>query len=365
MRKFLLKFLLVAVGAAALLLLLNQIYRLDHANRYHELDKFGDIAGFDDRILIANVGSSHGEYDFSYDALRARGYTCFNFGLSSQNFELDYAVLQQYREELSPGGIVFIPISYFSFNDEVVSEKEKEERAVRYYQFLSPQYIPDYDWYVDLTTHRLPILTAGYKVLEVPLHLYEQSRAAGLFTLRAYAAESGEQEASESGAAAGSESSAEQALSGNEASSKSESGEEQPDAETIARFEEIGLLRYQRHLENKSEYFEPEQIEFLRRIIQLCREQGMTPVLVTPPFTHYYTDYISADWMYQFYEVIVQICKEEGVTYYDYGEDPRFTDSLQYFGDPDHLNTEGAAYFMEILEQEIPEFAEALAQNQK
>ena len=31
-------------------------------------------------VEIANVGSSHGAYDFIYDELTEDGYSCFNFG---------------------------------------------------------------------------------------------------------------------------------------------------------------------------------------------------------------------------------------------------------------------------------------------
>ena len=405
MKRFLLKTALTIAGAGAALLLLNFIYGLDSANRYHELDKFGDIAGYERQILVSNVGSSHGEYDFVYDALRGRGYTCFNFGLSSQNFAFDYAVLQQYRDTLAPGGILFIPVSYFSFNDEVVSEKEEQERSVRYYQFLEPRYIPDYDWFVDLTTHRLPVLTAQEKLLKLLPDLWEQSRAAeagGDGTAAQAAGQDGggetgaesadneaaaksaeqesggeagteadedgaavqsiEQESSKTGAEADGDGTAAQSTV-KESGSKTSAEAGGVDAETVARFEEIGYERYVRHFSGKDEPFEPERMEELRQIIRLCREQGVTPVLVTPPYTKYYTKYIQSAWLRQFHEVLAQLCAEEDVAYYDYGMDARFTDSLQYFGDPDHLNTEGALYFMQLLEQEVPAFAQVLAEN--
>ncbi len=335
MKKFLCKLLLVAAGAILLLLGLNRIYLMDHANRYHELDKFHDIAAYDSKILISNIGSSHGEYDLNYDDLRGRGYTCFNFGLASQNYELDYAILQQYQDDLQAGGIMFIPVSYFSFNDEVVSDKEAQERSVRYYQFLDPQYIPDYDWYVDVTTHRLPVLTGEDKLLKLLPDLWTQSGLSDELTLRVLAAETEENGAGTTQTA---------------------------DAQTIQNFTEIGYERYQRHFAGKTDYFRQDQIDLLKKIIEFCREREITPILITPPYTKYYTQYISAEWMQQFYQVLVQICQEEQTVYYDYGMDPRFTEAVQYFGDPDHLNTEGAQYFTRILEQEVPAFSQVLEQ---
>ncbi len=360
MKKFLCKLLLVAVGAVLLLFGLNQIYLLDHANRYHELDKFHDIETYDSKILISNIGSSHGEYDLNYDDLRGRGYTCFNFGLASQNYELDYAILQQYQDDLQEGGVMFIPVSYFSFNDEVVTDKEREERAVRYYQFLDPQYIPDYDWYVDLTTHRLPVLTAQDKLLKLLPDLWTQSGLSEKLSLRALAAESQEEQTEAVQEADGQSADAPQTESLQEEETQQD---RQADPETVQRFEEIGYERYRRHFADKTEYFQQDQIDLLKKIIEFCREKNITPILITPPYTRQYTQYISAEWMQEFYEVLVQICQEEQTVYYDYGMDARFMDSLWYFGDPDHLNTEGAQYFTQILEQEIPAFSQVLQQN--
>ncbi len=369
MKKFLCKLLLVAVGAVLLLLGLNQIYLLDHANRYHELDKFNDIKTYDSKILISNIGSSHGEYDLNYDELRQRGYTCFNFGLASQNYEQDYAILQQYQDDLQEGGVMFIPVSYFSFNDEVVSDKEKEERSVRYYQFLEPRYIPEYDWYVDVTTHRLPVLTAEDKLLKLLPDLWTQSGLSEKLSLKALAAE--QQEETESLQSADRQQTEDSQTEGSQAGDTQQETDTEPqgsevtlaDAETVQRFEEIGYERYQRHFGGKTDYFQQEQIDLLKKIIEFCKDRGITPVLITPPYTKYYTQYISAQWMQQFYEVLVQICQEEQTVYYDYGTDARFTESLQYFGDPDHLNTEGSQYFTRILEEEVPAFALVLQQN--
>lgn len=364
MKKFLCKLLLVAVGAVLLLFGLNQIYLLDHANRYHELDKFNDIKTYDSKILISNIGSSHGEYDLNYDDLRQRGYTCFNFGLASQNYELDYAILQQYQDDLQEGGVMFIPVSYFSFNDEVISDKEREERSVRYYQFLEPRYIPDYDWYVDVTTHKLPVLTAQDKLLKLLPDLWTQSGLSEKLSLKVLAAEE-DMQTGPSQNADGQQTQVSQSEDmADESETEEQEGEDsQADAETVQRFEEIGYERYQRHFGGKTDYFQQEQIDLLKKIIEFCKDRGITPVLITPPYTKYYTQYISAQWMQQFYEVLVQICREEQTVYYDYGMDARFTESLQYFGDPDHLNTEGSQYFTRILEEEVPAFALVLQQN--
>ena len=126
-------------------------------------------------------------------------------------------------------------------------------------------------------------------------------------------------------------------------------------AETVAEFEARGLARYQRHFENKDEYFEEEKKQYLIDLITLCKENNITPVLITTPFTVYYNQYVSADFLYEFYTVINDIALEYGVSYYDYSHDERFQTNLKYFGDADHLNPDGAVYFTGLLTEEVAE----------
>ena len=77
--------------------------------------------------------------------------------------------------------------------------------------------------------------------------------------------------------------------------------------------------------------------------------------MITTPYTQYYNQYVSADFLYEFYSKIQDIAVEYNITYYDYSHDERYQTNLQYFGDADHLNEEGAVYFTEMLTSEIPE----------
>ena len=82
------------------------------------------------------------------------------------------------------------------------------------------------------------------------------------------------------------------------------------------------------------------------------------------PFSSYYNALVENSFLYDFYDTIDRIVSDTGVSYYDYSHDERFSDNLIYFSDPDHLNEEGARYFMEILEEEIPELQEVLSAPQ-
>lgn len=186
--------------------------------------------------------------------------------------------------------------------------------SIRYYHCLSPENIPDYDLYTDIVTNKFPILSAGEDILKLFPKLN--------LSLIAFAAE---------------------------------------DAIDEAAFANRAKERYSRHFDNKEEYFMPERIENLYEIIAYCKEHEITPVLITTPFSKYYRDLVSEEFLREFEDVITGIANDTGVNYYDYSYDARFRDNLAYFMDADHLNDEGAAYFMEILMEEVPELQRFLS----
>ena len=322
-------------------------------------------------IQLANVGSSHGQCAFSWDALAAeRGYETFNFALTSQSFLYDYSLINMHKDDFTDGSILFIPVSYFSFNEEATDPADQEAISVRYYRILSPQYNPDYSLYKDLVTVRFPVLSAGEEIFELfkpPVIFPSLSENKKNIT---YAAEAGmadaavsDNTADVSGSSVGTPESASDAAGDNTGESDTnesgttESGtpEEIYGAETVAEFEARGLARYQRHFENKEEYFEEDKKQNLIDLITLCKERNITPVLITTPYTVYYNQYVSADFLYEFYSVINEIALEYGVSYYDYSHDERFQTNLKYFGDADHLNPDGAVYFTNLLTEEVAE----------
>ncbi|MBO5472365.1 MAG: hypothetical protein J6A08_01015 [Lachnospiraceae bacterium] len=306
--RFLLKVILIPAAAVLVLLSLNKPYLKIDEQKYADVTKFDMLGREYWEIHVGNLGSSHGAYDFNYDAIRDKGYICFNFANTSQSYDYDYAILQAYGQYMVKKSVLFIPVSYFSFNNEVVSDSERQAMSIRYYHFLPPQYIPDYDPYVDLVTHKMPVLSAGEDILKLLPDLN--------LSLTAQAADDG------------------------------------VDAEEFAR---RAQERYSRHFDNKEEYFLPERIDELYAIIGYCKEHEITPVLITTPFSRYYRDLVSEEFLQEFDRTVTRIAADTDVSYYDYSDDERFRDHLEYFSDSDHLNEQGAVYFMEILRDEIKE----------
>lgn len=310
----------VAIPAAAVLILylLNIPYRKIDEEKYMDLWNLRMLGNQIDHVMIANVGSSHGAYDFTYDGLSGEGYACFNFGHVSQTYAYDLALLKEYGEYLDDGCVLFIPVSYFSFNNETVNESEAEALSVKYYHCLSPKNIPDYDLFTDIVTARFPILSAGEDILKIlPDKLTVSAQ-------------------------------------------EENAGTPEMDEAAVAEFASRAATRFDRHFNNKETYFLPEREAQLREIIDYCKEHEVTPVLITTPFSVYYNNPVPEEFLDRFYSTINLISSDTGVNYYDYSHDDRFTENLTLFSDSDHLNEAGAAYFMEILEEEIPELRQIM-----
>lgn len=369
MKKFIVKSVLAVCITFCCLFYLDMMYEQKVSTGMSEVNVFNFVPH---NIQLANVGSSHGQCAFSWDALAAeRGYETFNFALTSQSFLYDYSLINMHKDDFADGSILFIPVSYFSFNEEATDPADQEAISVRYYRILSPQYNPDYSLYKDLVTVRFPVLSAGEEIFELfkpPVIFPSLSENKKNIT---YAAEAGMADAavsdntadvsgssvenppeSTSGAAGDNTGESDTNESG---TTESGTPEEIYGAETVAEFEARGLARYQRHFENKEEYFEEDKKQNLIDLITLCKERNITPVLITTPYTVYYNQYVSADFLYEFYSVINEIALEYGVSYYDYSHDERFQTNLKYFGDADHLNPDGAVYFTDLLTEEVAE----------
>lgn len=306
--RFALKCVLIPAAAIFLIYCLNIPYRKLNEDKYMDVVKFDMLGVQYPEVHIGNLGSSHGLYDFNYSSLQDRGFLCFNFANTSQSYDYDYAVLREYGNYMAKGSILFIPVSYFSFNNEVVNESEAEAMSLRYYHCLSPKNIPDYDPYIDITANKLPILTAGKDILKLFPNLQ--------LSIIAHAAEDG------------------------------------VNTEEFAR---RAKERYSRHFDNKETYFIPERIEELYDIIAYCKEHEITPILLTTPYSKYYQEMVSPEFLQEFQSTIAKVVSDTNVSYFDYSTDGRFYENLTLFMDADHLNDEGAAYFTSILEEEVPQ----------
>ena len=122
------------------------------------------------------------------------------------------------------------------------------------------------------------------------------------------------------------------------------------------------LDAYNRHIledkidEHGIQIINQEELDALKSIIALCKENNWIPIMITTPFTSEYNDYIwreSPEYMEAIYSLIYDVAEETGVEYFDYSRDARFCSNHNLFLDGDHLNKEGGRLFVDVINDEV------------
>ena len=262
-----------------------------------------------DNIQICNFGSSHSYYGFNYVDTEKK-YTCFNFALASQTLRYDCKILEHYRDKLRKGATVFIVVSYFSFFGKPgIEEKDFASENKRYYKFLPPELIDQYDSRTAFYVKYLPALTYSnpFALLKACVN----------------------------------------------------TGKSSWNDDTVADGKD-GFSRYEFHVatkfdENGKRIIKQEAIDAIYKMIALCREIGATPIMITTPYLHEYVDATrnnDPQFFSDFHTIIDSVKKNTGIKYYDYSEDKRFSHEYSLFTNVDHLNGKGARIFTNTLMHE-------------
>lgn len=92
-----------------------------------------------DDIRVVNTGSTAGYKAFDYSGWPVPGY---NFGWQPQTLYYDFETLKRYESHLAAGTVIFITIEHFKF---LVDHYPDPTASYRYYFFLRPEQIKDYD----------------------------------------------------------------------------------------------------------------------------------------------------------------------------------------------------------------------------
>lgn len=297
MKKFLVKGFLFVVIGAILLSAVNYLYV--NTNGYRS--SISPIFKFDnlpEGINVVNLGSSHGYADFFYEDIDCiRG---FNLGLQYQSFYYDLQVLEKYRDNLAEGCTVIIPISYISFGHECDDEVQK----LLYYQIMEYGDVRYHNLSEYLKLKLFPVLSASFNIKYLikdkgSIEDGDNSIESNLYT--------------------------------------------EDQIRDVAR---RGSDYHKAWIKRKN--YEA-NILALGRLIEYCRENGLTPILTTTPFTRYYNDNFTSDFYREFYSMIDGITEEYEIPYLDYSHDPLFTDDIGLFKDDNHLNSKGRRIFTKMI----------------
>ena len=144
MKSFVIKGTIFAVIVAVVTQIFNYGYLRTNPDF---VNKFRNVP---DNIEVCNVGASFGDNSFNYEDFNGRVAT-FNFANSDQSYYYDYQILDNYKNNLSEGCVVFIVLSYPMFIGKCEVEYDNfEQKNLRYYYFLPPDKIRNYSLKTDV-----------------------------------------------------------------------------------------------------------------------------------------------------------------------------------------------------------------------
>lgn len=342
---FLKKLLIYAAIVCCITIIVNAAY-MKHDTTWYAADKYRSVP---EHIKISNVGSSHGLASFNYNEL-SRRYVCFNFAGGRQQLFYDNRILQTYADHLEPGGLVFIPISYFSlYGESELKWEEFESYNNLYYRVLPNRLIRNYDPMIDFYVSYFPSLRAYFKLFPTVFNI-EPSDEGGMAGLIS------EQQAEDIVVHADAEPEQTQPEVSQEKPEQTDSAQEVKRGVDPAVVKASAQSRYEGYVKRHRGILKQEGMDALYEMIDLLQERGVTPVLISTPIMIDFSACIRRedpafydDW----HALIGEVCDKTGVAYYDYSEDDRIVYDYTLFDDADHMNTDGSARFTEIITEEI------------
>ncbi len=309
MKRFILRFLLLAGLTALLLLCLSLVY-LQFLNTDYErsVESTLQYKYMPESIDIGCFGSSHIGSGFQALVYHGKG-TMFNFNLPFQIPTMDAELYDYSKSRFSKHAIVIIDLSCFSLYYDNTSDMDSMKRYVTF-----------------LPLRDLPGLPAKlFKLFRIIDFSFEPVFAA---------------------------------LQGKTA----EHGTDYRTATTTSRFSEetlreMGISRAETFLSYiPSQSVNKRTDQALRGMLEDCLRRGYRPVLVTTPYLSVLNNAFSEEFLKQFHADCQVYADDYGIPYLDYSHDARFATAKDYFVDTDHLSTEGSEVFMQIFFDDLKTF---------
>ena len=286
-------------------LILTLNYRYKNSEYYRSIYGLFRYESVPMDLDIVNFGSSENIMAVDFNIIPER--KTFNFALHGQYLTLDERLLNSYKENFSDDTVVILPASFFTpYYDNELTDTVKGV----YYRILDIDQIPDLK-IADLLLYRyFPLLSSKENVFESFSSLeYEE-------------------------------------LTFSELDAKVE------DEFLLEHAEEYGQTYLNERIKDATPNAECDAS--YHRILDLCKENGWKPVLLTVPVHKYYREQFPEDILALFYEYVDGLLQEyPDAIYLDYSTDGRFYTNNSLYYDSDHLNQDGRTLFTQILYDDL------------
>lgn len=262
-------------------------------------------------IEILNLGSSHAYMGIDPSSFSFKG---FNMANVSQSFFYDYKLLEKYIDKASKLKIVLLPVSYFSFGFSL-SDNSEYWRCY-FYERYEKLPIENNANLINMKRCSMFALYGNKESLNYILKLFKVNLAENINKNGAYL-----------------ETNYDTNLFKNSIS------------------DSLGKIRTTIHDKTFSIDNTDDNYKYVEKIIKLCKQKNVTPVLITTPVYQTYYKNMNPEIWNATQDLIDKLSAEYGIKYYNYLKDSRFT--IEHFRDNDHLNPAGARMFSSIINDEI------------
>jgi hypothetical protein len=273
------------------------------------------LLGIDRNLDIVNLGSTSARYAFFYEEIRGQ-----NWSTGGQALYEDFMILKKYYSLIKKGGVVLIPISFFTS----ISKSPKHSLLFYYAKFIE---IVDFDDYKDqkdkIYYFKEATLMKKYPLLKCPKSIRYLIRDVYRddFILP------------------------EQAMQYFEliydADHWAEGWKKTFEIEDLT-----GPLseKHQKNFEDIS--------RLLNEILNFCIKNGLRPVIIIPPVSKFLSSRLPMKFREQYIYSFIYKANDQNILVLDYLDDKRFQDS-QYYCNSSLLNLKGRKIFTLQVLQDI------------
>ncbi len=308
MSKFIKRIILFVVIVMSILYLYNAAYiriGLYESDPNFAVTKFDSVP---DKIDICNFGNSLGVDAFEdYDGVDGK---CFNFALAAQSLSYDYRIMKQYKNSIGSDSIVFITLYYFCFQTFEEAEDNFQSKNERYYYFLKPEYIKEFNFSEYAYIKTFPVLW------QTPVTIIQKTQK------------------------------------------YIEQKNDNDNTEEFIDYKQSAIDVYESKNvigDDGNLVVNKEELEALYGMLDLCNNNGAKPIIIITPYRREYTDLFSEEFYNQYFDLIEDACYQYECELYDYSRDENFSDNDSYFADAYHLSLEGSNAFLEMINKDILE----------
>lgn len=317
MKRFLWHSLLLIVLCLTILFSLSRLYLqfvgTDYLRDSDETYKFKSVPY---GIEYAGFGSSHSGATFRPDAFS--GQTAFSFYMSAQSPIMDAALYRLYRDHLANGAVVALAISPMSFYCDPTGDMTHMKR---YCNALPVSALPT----LKTKLYRM------FRVIDFRVNdIFEYFRTRSITDF--------------------SSARASDILAGL-APNHDKSG-----LDWTTWGAELAAIQQSGFSQDPALGSNARVSGALDEMLSDCVSRGYRVALYTSPYTDYFWGGFSEEFQAQMRKDAANLAARYGIPYFDYSEDPRFCQNMDYFEDVDHMNLEGSKALVPVLLEDIDAF---------